>query len=106
MRLTVAEISAIRAPSRHGSPDRSPPLSSEAMFDDLARHRVHDGGVRRNLARHQRLPEPPARVDEDLVEVVGQRIQRKGDTGDLAVHELLHDYGDRRVEVSQPISRL
>ena len=74
-------------------------LVAQTLFDDLAGHRVDDRRVRGDLALYQRFPKTPARVDEHLVEVVGQRVEREGDARDLAVHEFLHDHGDLRIEV-------
>ena len=65
------------------------------LLHQLAGRLVHDRAVRRDVARHQRLAQPPRGVDRHLVVVVGDRIDREGDAGGLAAHQRLHDDCDR-----------
>ena len=71
---------------------------SEAVVDDSIHNRVHDDAVRRDVTADQCFTQAPTGIDQHFIEVVGERIQRERDAGDIARHHLLHHNRNRRIE--------
>jgi hypothetical protein len=61
--------------------------------------------IRRDRPLHERLAEPPRRLDDDTVALAAHRIDREGHPGAAGVDELQHSDGHREIVEGQPTAR-
>ena len=89
MALSFLRAAVCREPDRHL-------LRAERLLDDLVIDLVDDVVIGRRKTRDHRFALTPVRVDDRLIVVVGERVEREANAGDVAVDLLLHDHRDSR----------